>query len=69
MPCWLRGELVLKLAEERASAIVAAGSAAYFDPGHERSIKEWNTLRPTTYAAWLGLAREAMDFVNPEAQT
>ena len=58
-----KGRLVVKIPRHRVDALVAAGEAERFDPGHGRLMKEWLALRPTSELGWLPLAREAMEFV------
>ncbi len=58
-----RGRLVVKLPRARVDALVAAGEADRFDPGHGRLMKEWLALKPKSELGWLPLAREALEFV------
>ena len=57
------GEFVVKLPRQHVDALVAAGEAERFDPGHGRLMKEWVALDPNSEAEWLPLARDAMEFV------
>ncbi len=58
-----KGDLVLKMPEQRARDLVAAKVAKPWDPGHGRKMKEWIALAPRTGGRWLNLAEEARDFV------
>jgi hypothetical protein len=59
----VRGKLVVKLPRARVDALVAAGTATRFDPGHGRAMKEWAELSGTR-PSWAGLAGEAYQFVG-----
>lgn len=58
-----KGRLVVKLPWGRVDALVAAGEADRFDPGHGRLMKEWLALKPKSEGGWSILVREAMRFV------
>jgi hypothetical protein len=53
-----KGHFVVKLSEERVSALVASGSGIRFDPGHGRIMKEWLVVT-ADHKLWVPLAREA----------
>jgi hypothetical protein len=55
--------LVVKLANNRVSALVEAGVGTPFDPGHGRLMKGWLTVT-SPRASWVDLAREAHAFVS-----
>lgn len=57
------GAFVVKLPRQRVDALIAAGRGERFDPGHGRLMKEWLTVKLTSEAEWLLLAREARAFV------
>ena len=57
------GRLVVKLPRERVDALVAAGAAERFDPGHGRRMKEWASVAPAAPEDWEALAAEARGFV------
>lgn len=60
----IRGELVVKISKERASAIVNGGTGVYFDPRHDgRLMKEWVVVGAGKMD-WIELAREAHAFVG-----
>jgi hypothetical protein len=56
--------LVLKLPRARVDALVAAGSAARFDPGHGRAMKEWVALSMGGRSEWPELVGAAFRFVG-----
>ena len=58
-----KGDLVLKLPEERAQALLASKVGKSWDPGHGRQMREWIAFAPRTSNRWLKLAEEARDFV------
>lgn len=60
----VKGKLVVKLRKERVAALVAAGEGEHFDPGHGRLMKEWVAVGSGAKAGWLGLAKEAREFVE-----
>jgi TfoX/Sxy family transcriptional regulator of competence genes len=59
----VKGKLVVKLPNKRVEALMASGDGAPFDPGHGRLMKEWVAVGPQAEDTWLGLAKEAKDFV------
>lgn len=58
-----QGTLVVKLPNERVTALVAQGVGKPFDPGHGRLMKGWLTIR-SAKASWVELAKEAYEFVE-----
>jgi len=60
---FVRGTLVVKLPKKRVDALVDAGLAEYFDPGHGRRMKQWATVRSPSLS-WVELATEAHQFVR-----
>ena len=58
-----KGDLVLKLPQERVEALVASKVAKYWDPGHGRKMREWVAFAPATSGRWLTLVEEAREFV------
>ena len=58
-----RGRFVVKLPRERVDEVVSAGKGEHFDPGHGRRMKEWIAIQHEE-AGWIGLAKEAHDFVK-----
>ncbi len=58
-----RGDLVLKMSEDRAQALVASKVAKAWDPGHGRKMKEWIAFESRTGSQWVKLVEEARDFV------
>jgi hypothetical protein len=57
------GLFVAKLPRARVEEMVRLGTARPFDPGHGRLMKEWIELDGDE-ASWVGLAREARQFVG-----
>jgi hypothetical protein len=53
-----KGEFVVKLSEERVSALVAAGKGCRFDPGRGRVMKEWLVVT-ADHTLWIPFAKEA----------
>jgi hypothetical protein len=62
-----KGSFVVKLPKRRVEELEASGAGQRFDPGHGRLMKEWLALEPDSTAAWLALAREALNFVGRTA--
>jgi TfoX/Sxy family transcriptional regulator of competence genes len=65
----VKGALVAKLPAGRCSALVEAGKAQLFDPGHGRLMKEWIQTTDGTAAHWRKLAEEAFEFVRQGTQS
>lgn len=59
----VKGNLVVKLPQQRVAAIVASGDGQLFDPGHGRPSKEWVAIQPSD--KWVALSEEARSFVAP----
>jgi TfoX/Sxy family transcriptional regulator of competence genes len=59
-----KGQLVVKLSKDRASALVASGQANVFDPGHGRPMKQWIAVPASSALDWQALAVEAKDCVR-----
>jgi TfoX/Sxy family transcriptional regulator of competence genes len=59
-----KGQLVVKLNKDRASALVAGGQANVFDPGHGRPMKQWIAVAASSTLDWQPLAVEAKDCVS-----
>ena len=60
------GRLVVKLPRDRVDALVEAGAAERFDPGHGRLMKEWASVDAAGDDDWEGLAQEARGFVRDD---
>lgn len=60
------GGLVVKLPAQRCAALFAAGQARPFDRGQGRPLKEWVVVASNAQLDWLGLAREALNHVDPD---
>jgi len=58
-----KGELVVKLPQDRVQKLVQSGAGRYFDPGHGRLMKEWVSVGPSASSQWMALAKEGRDFV------
>ena len=65
----VRDRLVVKLPRARVDALVAAGSAERFDPGHGRPMKEWASVDAAAPEDWNELATEAREFVRSNRVT
>ena len=64
----VRGKLVAKLPKARVDELVDAGLGERFDPRKDgRVMKEWIAL-DGNQPPWLGLAREAYQFVSGTAR-
>ena len=63
----VRGRLVVKLAEDRVDALVAAAEGVRFDANKGTPMREWLSLDPDSELPWLPLAREALDFARAAA--
>jgi hypothetical protein len=61
---FVRGQLVLKLPEDRVDEMIAAGHGARFDANKGTPMREWLSLDPGSDQPWLRLAREALDFAR-----
>ena len=61
----VKGELVLKLPNDRVQTLLADGYGSPFDPGHGRLMKEWVTIGVTNHSRWHDLAQIAYEFVKP----
>ncbi|HYS09726.1 MAG TPA: hypothetical protein VEP66_13325 [Myxococcales bacterium] len=57
-----KGRLVVKLPRSRVDELVSAGKGRRFEPSPGRTMKEWLAVPGAAQAAWLPLAREALDF-------
>ncbi len=56
-------QFVVKLSKDRVDAFVTAGSGKRFEPRPGRLMKEWLVVQ-SERANWIGLAKEACDFVK-----
>jgi TfoX/Sxy family transcriptional regulator of competence genes len=56
--------LVLKIPAPLVAALIAAGHAELFDPGHGRTSKTWAAVRPAASEQWERLVEEARAFVH-----
>jgi hypothetical protein len=60
----VRDELVVKLPRQRVDALIAAGTARWFDAGKGRPMREWASIGGADAAAWPELVVEAYVFVG-----
>jgi hypothetical protein len=60
----VRGELVLKLPEERVDELIEDGHGDRFDANKGTPMREWLSLDPGSDQPWLPLAREALSFAS-----
>jgi hypothetical protein len=58
-----KGQFVVKLPLERVDELVASGQGERFEPARGRLMKEWLAVGDRK-ANWVGLAREAYEFVK-----
>lgn len=63
----VKDRLVVKLPKERVDALMESGAGKRFDPGHGRIMKEWISVGHDSKTDWLGLAKEAKEFVAKKA--
>jgi hypothetical protein len=61
---FVRGRLVLKLPEDRVSALVMDGHGDWFDANKGTPMREWLSLDPRSDQDWLRLAGEALTFAG-----
>ena len=59
-----KGQLVLKLPEQRVQRLMTAKGTKLFDPGHGRVSKTWVAIGSGYENTWLDLAKEAKEFVG-----
>jgi TfoX/Sxy family transcriptional regulator of competence genes len=62
----VRDRLVVKVHRARVDALVDAGVAERFDPGHGRLMKEWVAVPADRSGEWRDLVDEAIRFVGGE---
>jgi hypothetical protein len=60
----VRGRLVVKLPEDRVSALIGADQGVAFDANKGTPMREWFSLDPTSALDWRVLATEALDFAR-----
>jgi hypothetical protein len=60
----VRGALIVKLPAVRVTELVEAGTAAWFDAGKGRPMREWAAVPDDPGADWPALAAEAFRFVG-----
>jgi len=63
---FVRGQLVLKLPEDRVDELISTGHGISFDANKGKPMREWLTLNANSDLAWLPLAREALSFAGGE---
>jgi uncharacterized protein YndB with AHSA1/START domain len=61
-----RDQLVVKLPEQRVIALVTSGHGQRMISGGSREMKEWLVVDSGSRLDWIGLAREACEFVKRE---
>ncbi len=66
-----KGDLVVKLSEDRVDELINARKGIRFDPGHGRIMKQWIVIPakmvPAKKEDWQQLSKEAYTFVKQEA--
>lgn len=60
----VKGSLVVKLPAARVARLLERGTAAPFDPGHGRVMREWVSLRPRSRAVLRSYVEEARAFLS-----
>ncbi len=58
-----KGDLVLKLPEDRVAELVKSKKGKLFDPGHGRTSKAWIEVSPKAAKEWRALSKESYAFV------
>jgi hypothetical protein len=66
---FVRGQLVLKLPQQRVDDLVADGHGARFDANKGTPMREWLALYPGSDLDWPQLAREALGFARSKGST
>ena len=64
---FVRGQLVLKLPEERIDDLIAAGHGERFDANKGTPMREWLSIDRGRDEPWLPLAQEALSFARSRA--
>ena len=64
---FVKGKFVAKLPKERVAELVATAEVEHFQLGPGRIMKEWVALEGNQ-KLWIGLAKEARDFVGKSAR-
>lgn len=59
-----KGNLVLKLPQDKVLEVISFKKGIYFDPGHGRTSKEWVEVRSEAKSEWMRLAEQARKFVD-----
>ena len=59
---FMKGDLLVKLPEERVSEIIAAGDGEPYDPGTGKPMKNWVLVRETRRDLWIKYAEEAKGY-------
>ncbi len=63
-----KGDLVLKLPQDRVKELLTSKVGKSWDPGHGRRMKEWIAFETRTSGQWGKLAAEAREFVRGGAK-
>src|ERR1043166_3271234 len=59
-----KGNLVLKLSQDRVAALIQHGDGLPFDAGKGTPMKGWVVLTPKSSRRWSSLAAEALEYVG-----
>ena len=59
---FLKGNLLVKLPEERVSEIIAAGDGEPYDPGTGKPMKNWVLVTETRRDLWIKISEEAKQY-------
>jgi hypothetical protein len=64
---FVRGDLVVKLPEERVAELVGAGHGEHFTANKGTAMREWFTVGPDCPVPWSSLAADALMFARQSA--
>ena len=59
---FMKGDLIVKLPEERVSEIIASGDGEPYDPGTGKPMKNWVLITETRRELWIKYSEEAKQY-------